>query len=509
MELPAALHALFLEAIETYSALSDASPFQARDAAHALLDHAMLTAGFPVHDAHRPEDHPAPGHPVPWDERIVFRAASLTETQRAVAMFLARHRALPTFRYPLPGSPWAIRRWLGIDAPGVLFETRADGRTPYEALRVCQAQYQREKAMRAYLATLPAMDRVQALVDLSLITSDSAFPHAGILHSLLPEIDDSLGPWARARAQWLIDERSRGHFPALILEDLLPVIYVALMRAGLSDSPEFDALLPLSRWCSVSDTWFTETQCALLNALPEERREAALLASTKRGMPFADGVRALARLLPFFPYPGVAAYILEQAHETRYPSDALEAVRVAAETNRAIAALYEAHMAKLGSIPKLRLVSFTPRPALSTLNQAQQLQLEVRGRPWNMSAAQMLAAYVTGEHELNLIVIASEEGAQFDAWLNEGNEGSIFRAGTTEEVAWMSQGGTPECEDKALLTALRDALAGRHLNAMREASFPGAEGPWAAYRAACERSDEGGSKALVSDSSESEEDVPF
>ena len=210
-------------------------------------------------------------------------------------------------------------------------------------------------------------------------------------------------------------------------------------------------------------------------------------------------------------------------------------------------------MAKLGSIPKLRLVSFTPRPALSTLTQAQQLQLEERGRPWNLSAADMLAE--DGERELNLIVIASEEGAQFDAWLNEGNEGSIFRAGTTEEVAWMSQGGIPECEDKALLTALRDALAGRHLNALREANSPrgepanrrsreansprgepanrrsreansprgepanrrsreanspgGGEGPWAAYRAACERSDDGGSNAVVSDSFESEEDVPF
>ena len=44
----------------------------------------MLAAGFPVHDARTPEDHPTPGHLIPWSERTVFRAASLTETQRTV-----------------------------------------------------------------------------------------------------------------------------------------------------------------------------------------------------------------------------------------------------------------------------------------------------------------------------------------------------------------------------------------------------------------------------------------
>lgn len=83
-DLPTHLGALFAQAIEAVNALSEASPFQARDAAHALLDNAMFAAGFPVHDARTPHDHPTPGHPIPWSERTVFRAASLTETQRAV-----------------------------------------------------------------------------------------------------------------------------------------------------------------------------------------------------------------------------------------------------------------------------------------------------------------------------------------------------------------------------------------------------------------------------------------
>ncbi len=83
-DLPTHLAPLFAQAIEAVNALTETSPFQAHDAAHALLDNAMFAAGFPVHDARTPEDHPTPGHLILWSERTVFTAASLTETQRAV-----------------------------------------------------------------------------------------------------------------------------------------------------------------------------------------------------------------------------------------------------------------------------------------------------------------------------------------------------------------------------------------------------------------------------------------
>jgi hypothetical protein len=99
MELPAALHALFLEAIETYSALSDASPFQARDAAHALLDHAMVTAGFPVHDARRPERTTSSG------QRSSAASAAGNARFKASSSFASFSTPQSASQVSLPGGP--------------------------------------------------------------------------------------------------------------------------------------------------------------------------------------------------------------------------------------------------------------------------------------------------------------------------------------------------------------------------------------------------------------------
>lgn len=113
MELSAELRALFEQAIVATNALSTEWLHEERDAWMALLDQAMKAAGFPLHEARTPS-----GHPIPWSARRVYRASQLTPTQRAAAIFLAQHPEFPTYRYPLPGAPWAIRRWLGLDAPG-------------------------------------------------------------------------------------------------------------------------------------------------------------------------------------------------------------------------------------------------------------------------------------------------------------------------------------------------------------------------------------------------------
>ena len=489
IELSAKLRALFAQAITATNALSTEWIHEERDAWMAQLDQAMKVAGFPLHDARTPS-----GHGIPCCARNVYRASQLTPTQRAAAIFLAQHPEFPTHRYPLPGAPWAIRRWLGLDAPGVLFEEREDGRTPYEALRSFDTQH---FTFQEHFATLHWRDRrdsVQALTDLSLLMPDCRLVPINELHALLPEIDGSLGTWALARAQWLLDDRAQGQaeVPMHVTMAVLPPIYLALMRAGLSNAPHFDVLLTISRWCSVSPDWLIETQCALVNAISEERREAALISATDNLMFETERVHALQQLLPYFPYPAVAAYLLAHAHEAQHPKRTLEAVQAVAETNSAIATLYEAHMNALGAIPKLRAVALVPMPPCSTLSEAQKAQLAVLGRRWSFNAEQMLAAASENDGELNLVVIEDEYGPVFEAWLNEGDEGNIFRADTTEEVAWMGQGGIPECDDKALLAALREALAWSRLAELRQASGGSKEGPWSTYRAVrdlCDESD--------------------
>ena len=140
-------------------------------------------------------------------------------------------------------------------------------------------------------------------------------------------------------------------------------------------------------------------------------------------------------------------------------------------------------MTALGAIPTLRAVTLVPMPSISTLTEAHKAQLAVLGRAWNFNAEQLLAGASENGGELNLVVIEDEYGPVFEAWLNEGDEGNIFRAGTAEEVAWMGQGGIPECDDKALLAALREALAWSRLAELRQASGGSEEGPWSTYRA--------------------------
>jgi hypothetical protein len=273
---------------------------------------------------------------------------------------------------------------------------------------------------------------------------------------------------------------------------VLPPIYFGLVRAGLSNAPRFDALLSISWWCSVPPTWLLEAQCEMVNAISEERREAALLAAVGNVMFDTERVLALQRLLPFYPYPAVAAYVLGRAHEAHDPGRALEAVRVVATASPSIAALYEAHMKAMGPIPTLRAVSLVPRPPLDTLDGAQQAQLCVLARQWygqDWSAEQMLSQGTENAPlDVNFVTIVSQEEPVLEAWLNEGDEGLIFRVGTTDVVAWMGQGGIPTCEAHGLLTALREALAWSHLGALRKANGSNEGGAWAAYRAARDRS---------------------
>lgn len=325
------LRSLFDQAIAATNALAPHWVREESEARDALLDHAMTAAGFaprPCSDA--------------FSGRVIDRASSLDPAQRAAAEFLALHPELPTERYPLPGSPWAIRGWLGLDPPSVLFGAkRADGCTPYEVMRAFRASSNssetRKKGRALYrsLGWLPVRDRVQALADMSFAEGDLyACTHTVISQALShADIDDSLGPWALGSAQRLLDRRAHGHsnawFPAL-----LPT-YLALVRAGEADDARLDPLLPLCPSTALS------VQREMVNAISEARRETALLGAVENVMWEADRVLGLRRLLRFYPYPKVAAYLLDHAHEARNPKRAFDAVRVAALEHPAIAAILD------------------------------------------------------------------------------------------------------------------------------------------------------------------------
>lgn len=149
--------------------------------------------------------------------------------------------------------------------------------------------------------------------------------------------------------------------------------------------------------------------------------------------------------------------------------------------------VYDTQMNAIGDNPKLRAISLAAMPPLHALDPMQRAQLHVIAQqPYGEERSVEQLVYQGAEHapfELSIVSVHGDEGPAFDAWLNEGDEGMIFRSSTTEVVGSVEQGGV-ECVDRALLAALRQALAWSRLSELRAARGGNLGGPWAAYRAA-------------------------
>lgn len=466
----AELRRLFEEAVATVNT----SPREGR----AALERAMTAAGFPAHEVLQPGEEYA----VPYTRRVVFRFAELDATQRAAVAFLVEHPELRLERYPLPGEHWALREWSGADAPSALFRPDADGRTPYEVLRALWAS---EPERHAYVERRPLRDRAEVLSGLSFLPADYAGGVANALARLVDVIDGSLGDWAAALARRILASREplsagdalsstssvvtlqRGAplgYQRYDTFDLILPTYLALVRAGLAGDPAFDALLPLSPWVDLR----LRREC--IEAIPEARREAAIMSSLQNERFHERQVLGAQQLLYDYPYADLAAWVLAHAHETSRPSETLAEVREAGQKNPRIAELYAAHEQELGPVRELHAVSMEAWPRHESLDDAQREQVRALSRLWYQreeTAPQMLTPHEDGPRELWLVRVFENGEPAFDAWLNEGQEGLIFRAGTAEHVAHRGQYGV-ECQDRALLTALRDALSWGRLGELRE-----------------------------------------
>lgn len=416
-------------------------------------DRAMQAAGFPPHEPTQPD-----GKIVGYSNRAIYRAKDLQPSQRAVAELLASHPEFPTGRYPLPTAHWALRQWIGIDPPGVLFREHEAG-TLFETLRTLKLRD--AGAAEAFVVALPIHERVPLLAELSLASSDYDAPHVdALLHKSVAEIDGSLGAWAQAFAAWLVAYRASSvrYAKSNTLALVLPT-FVALVRAGVPIEPAFDPLLPI--YARIDEG--IRRDC--IEAIPEPRREAAIVGALRNVMFESDQVSALQALLPLYPYPGIAAAILANVDAARRPKDALRDVKNAAKSNPAIAAAYAAHVGSRPAIPKLRVASRIHAPKLETLDEIQQAQLVVTSRSFDgrtRTAAQILA---TDENEagivpatIELLRIEASKGVSYDAWLYMSDSGTIFQGGTSEVVAEIIQSGV-ECTDNALRIALLSAIA--------------------------------------------------
>lgn len=422
-----------------------------------LLATAMAAVGLPRHVAKRPD-----GTVVSFESRHIPRAGELTALQRAVLEHIARIARLRLTSYPFPSAGWARRQWLGLEPPGPLF-TETEGRTYFEIIRQLLTEDPDGDPLEC-LQSLPAHEQVALLAELHLLTDDAGWMMDDWLGDILGSIDSSCAGWASSFAPRLLDlyATPQAEREASSIDVLRWPTFAALARSGQPIDPSFDVLLPVSRSGVVKPAFLQEC----IHAIPEQRREGALLAGLANVTFGNDAVTLGAALLAAHPYPSIARFVLERLDQAWKPEDALRTVQTVAKDHPTVLAALDAFESNRPPVPELRAASRLKPPQLTDLDPVAQAQLEAAARRYSgdeRTAKQILAGGADDDGAIlpsTIERIRIEDAAgnhAYDAWLYMGDSGTIFEAGTTTVVAERVQAGL-EAKDEPVRLALLDAL---------------------------------------------------
>jgi hypothetical protein len=400
----------------------------------------------------------------PMSRRPVPPASELDAEQRIVAEILARTPGPYLVQARMPAPAWLRRQWLGIDPPGPLFRVKIDGVPLYHAVREAMGSTKNGwNNATALLAGVPDAERTAALCDFRLAALDLFDPIVEpLLHEPLPDRGEAGRAWAIEFADRLlalftpgapVAECGNRNTPST---DLTRAAFVSLVRARVPIEPRWDALLTLQTWMAA------EEREACIHAIPTERREAAVAATLPR-----TSVEVAIDLLPHFPFTCVAAWILSGLQYACDPQGVLNAVRAAVKRNPAILEVLEPVEKRLARMPTFRIKARVRPIVEAKLDATAKKQLEAANRRYGghkMTTKQIFAAEAQeGEVILpslteRLTLEDSKKKHVYDAWLYNGDSGTVFKARSTVAVAEIIQGGL-ECKSLALKLALTMVLA--------------------------------------------------
>ena len=152
------------------------------------------------------------------------------------------------------------------------------------------------------------------------------------------------------------------------------------------------------------------------------------------------------------------------------PKDALDALKAVAKKHPAIAAVIEEHEKGKAPLPELRAASRKKgAPKLTELDAIAQKQLVEASKRYNGKKRTVKAILAGDDEDMEMIhpptierirIVDAKGKPAYDAWLYNGDSGTVFRAGTTKVVAERIQAGL-DSEDKQLRIALLAALDGK------------------------------------------------
>lgn len=394
-------------------------------------------------------------------------AERLTSAQRALVQTLVECRIwAESCRGRLPDRE-DLRRWLGVEPPDpfqeiVEFDLRGvRHREPlWRAIRLMQAEDRASMTENAdaFLSALPLALRYELWGRCLL-----QFPPPWKLHSDLffpidpyPErcahlVTGSEHAWAASFLDQLLATKGEG---AKNTSTLLP--FLELTRAKVPIESRWHALLPTSGDHDLVDE--------ILFAIPAEQRAQAVQRWLSCMLFPNDVVKAVKRILPRMPDPGILARAIE-AIPNAMGSALLHrrALREAAGTHAELLVLLDAADAAAGPPMVLTLLDVRKPTRIDELSPEDQAQLLVAGKRYHgktTSLEDLLNAKVedSGLFDLSVLSIGDAKGKHvYDGWLYMVDSGCFFAKGKTRVVAERVQRAI-ECKNEKLGDAFETLL---------------------------------------------------
>ena len=237
-------------------------------------------------------------------------------------------------------------------------------------------------------------------------------------------------------------------------------VFLALARVGRAAiDPRFDRLLPVPS----GEPWLGQAVEECLAALPEPRRAAAMRSAVQRERGTV-AVGAGLRVLPRFPDVEIAEHVIRESKTCEIAPYTLSRVRPKLEK------LAKKHPqlapALGGKAPALLEVLSARSPSsVGEIGPIERAQLELAGRKHDgkrVAADKRFGPDDGSETSFGstiLFATLGDNGApRYDAVLFGGDAGSVFRHGTTTEIATRIQGSV-EARNPDLAARLNDVLA--------------------------------------------------
>jgi hypothetical protein len=222
------------------------------------------------------------------------------------------------------------------------------------------------------------------------------------------------------------------------------------VRGKRAIEPRWDRFLPVG-FASAAPEAFREC----LDAIPLERRTAAIMPQLGPKPPRFDRIETFASVIEFHPDPALvdAVFAMYKMMAERPNPSAHAALEDVAKRLPKLAPTISKQLARKKVAPLVfEPVPLPARDKLSALQRKQLAWFEKEGGDWSV---------------LELFIVRDEKRKHvYDAAIHAGDDGFVFRVGTATKVATFAQGGA-EGRGEALMAALEQGLA--EWNAARKA----------------------------------------